>query len=130
MFKVPEQWRLTDKTLGYLASDSTYGNNGCFSLPNPYGPGYMSIIASDGMGWEHVSVHFEIGDGRQRTPTWDQMCHVKDMFWGEEDVVVQFHPKKSEYVNIHKNTLHLWRPDETIAGRIPTPPSIMVGPKG
>lgn len=37
------------------------------------------------------------------------MCKVKDLFWDEEDVVVQFHPRKSEYVDNHKYCLHLWR---------------------
>ena len=52
------------------------------------------------------------------------MCQVKDLFWEEEEVVVQFHPKKSEYVNMHEGCLHLWRSTEK---EFPTPPSILVG---
>ncbi len=55
------------------------------------------------------------------------MCFIKDLFWDEDDVVVQYHPAKSDYVNNHQYTLHLWRPTE---GEMPTPPSIMVGIKG
>jgi hypothetical protein len=51
------------------------------------------------------------------------MCFVKDLFWDVEEVVVQFHPKKSEYVNNFR-VLHLWRPTN---GVFPTPPAILVG---
>lgn len=124
MFKVPEYARVVR---GPMKSTKEMGNNGAFVIRSCDKGWFLAIIASDGMGWEHVSVHAENGMGKQRTPSWTEMCQVKDLFWDEEDVVVQFHPKKSEYVNCHPNTLHLWRPDETIAGRIPTPPSVMVG---
>lgn len=83
----------------------------------------LRCVCSDGMGWRHVSVSI-IGDSRP--PRWDVMCAVKDLFWDDEDVVVQFHPKKSEYVNYHPGCLHLWQPTEVA---IPTPNPIMVGPK-
>ena len=53
---------------------------------------------------EHVSVK-----GPKDTPRWETMCVIKDLFWDDEDEVIQYHPKKSEYVNMHKNVLHLWR---------------------
>ena len=53
------------------------------------------------------------------------MCFIKDVFWDEEDVVIQYHPKKSEYVNRHENCLHLWRP--VLDDPIPTPPKELVG---
>jgi len=43
-----------------------------------------------------------------RCPTWEEMCFIKSVFYGENVTVVQYHPKKSEYVNIHNFTLHLW----------------------
>jgi hypothetical protein len=52
------------------------------------------------------------------------MCFVKDLFWDDEDCVMQLHPKKSEYVNNSPFCLHLWRPINAI---IPTPPHEMVG---
>ena len=33
----------------------------------------------------------------------------QDMFWNDEETVVQYHPKKSEYKNLHPYCLHLWR---------------------
>lgn len=53
------------------------------------------------------------------------MCQVKDVCWDDEDVVMQLHPRRSQYVNMHPHTLHLWRPLEA---SIPEPPSILVGP--
>lgn len=61
---------------------------------------------------------------KDRCPTWDEMCAVKDLFWTEEDAVVQFHPPRSDYVNNHPFCLHLWKPSE---GTLLLPPSILVG---
>lgn len=118
MFHVIETYRITR---GQFGSDSTYGNNGAFSIGR--GRTRFAIIASDGEGWEHVSVHC-ITEGKERTPTWSEMCFVKELFWDEQDCVIQYHPAKSEYVNMHKHTLHLWRPTNQI---IPIPDKIMVG---
>lgn len=121
-FHVPEPSR--DTTHPTLASSLTDGNNGAFWLESPE-PGWkLATIASDGEGWEHVSVHAFRNDGRQqRTPTWREMAYVKDMFWDDADVVMQLHPRRSEYINTHSYTLHLWRPT---TATIPTPPSILV----
>jgi len=80
------------------------------------------IIASSGLGWEHVSV-----SKQKETPSWDEMCLVKDLFWGEEDAVMQLHPRKSVYRNHHPHCLHLWRPTEP-GITIPEPPAILVAP--
>jgi len=122
MFHVPEEYRI--KT-GRLASTSEFENNGAFELPPIRGGRKLFCIASDGMGWEHVSIHVLDGK-RMHTPTWSEMCHVKDLFWDAEDMVIQYHPRKSQYVNNHPNTLHLWRPTQDL---IPNPPSILVGVK-
>ena len=62
------------------------------------------IFGSDENGWEHISVSFP-----RRDPTWDEMCVAKDIFWKDDEECVQFHPKKSQYVNINKHCLHIWR---------------------
>ena len=62
-------------------------------------------------GWEHVSVSpFNSGI----TPSWRDMCEVKDIFWDEEETVIQFHPPKSTYVNMMPNCLHLNRPKDGV----------------
>lgn len=116
MFHVPEKYRVK---IGALGSTAAYGNKGCFLIATAKGT--IIVIAYDGAGWEHVSVSLAT-----RCPTWDEMCLVKDMFWDDTDCAVQYHPPKSEYVNFHPFCLHIWRPIGII---IPTPPSIMVGPK-
>jgi len=78
------------------------------------------VIASNGMGWDHVSVSCR---NKRITPSWDVMCRIKDICFEPDEVVVQFHPKKSEYVNITNNCLHLWKPQNI---EILTPPIILV----
>lgn len=116
MMHVPEVFRVKN---GPMGSDESYGNNGCFLIWFE-GMQYV-VIASDGKGWEHVSVSHE-----KRTPRWEAMCHIKDLFWDETDTVVQYHPQKSEYVNMHEHCLHMWKP---VHEKIPVPESILVGYK-
>jgi hypothetical protein len=120
-FHVPEASRIT---AGPVASDPSDGNNGAF-LIDSCEPGWkLALIASDGGGWEHVSVQAIRGKKDHRVPTWREMAFVKATCWDDEDVVIQYHPRKSEYVNQHPYVLHLWRP---IGVELPTPPPIMVG---
>lgn len=110
--------------VGRFASDASEGFNGAFQFSLPGEARLLNVIASDGAGWEHVSVSF--GSTSKRCPSWDVMCAVKDLFWEPEDVVIQLHPRKSEYVNFHPGCIHLWRC--TDGREQPIPPTIMVGP--
>ena len=116
MFKVPEQFRIKH---GPMRTTKEDGNNGVFQIRSLKLKRALNVIASDGMGWEHVSVSIH-----DRTPTWEEMCFVKDLFWDAEDCVLQYHPPKSDYINNHKYCLHLWRPESI---ELPRPPSICVG---
>lgn len=78
-------------------------------------------VFSYGGGWEHCSVSIK---GHKRCPTWEEMCMFKDIFWLEDETVIQIHPAKSQYVNTHKYCLHLWKP---IDKEIPKPPKSFVG---
>ena len=132
-FRVPDRWRVRS---GPLASETSDGRNGAFTFESCE-PGWnIAVIASDGtnadgqealdtewLGWEHVSARAFRGS-QSRTPTWKEMCHVKDLFWDSEDVVMQLHPRRSQYVNNHPHVLHLWRHRER---QIPEPPAILVG---
>ena len=80
------------------------------------------VVASNGMGWEHVSVSPGSAQ-RKRCPTWDEMCAIKEMFFGEDERVMQLHPPKAEYVDQHPHCLHLWKP---IGVEIPHPPMFFV----
>lgn len=96
------------------------GNDGTFVIPFDHKT-QLAVISSTGDGWEHVSVSpFR----KQRTPTWEEMSFVKDIFWGPEEMVIQFHPPKVAHINNHPYVLHMWRPTFTA---IPLPPLNMVG---
>ena len=81
----------------------------------------MSFVASWGAGWDHVSVN---PLKKSKVPTWEIMCKVKDIFFKEEEAVIQIHPPKSQYVNNMPNCLHLWRANDK---EMLLPPSFMVG---
>lgn len=104
---------------GPLGSKDDIGNNGAFEIP--FGSFYFFIICSDQGGWDHVSISL-----KNRTPSWREMCYFKDLFWDEEETVIQFHPPKSEYINNHPNCLHLWKNQQNT---IELPPSIFIGLK-
>lgn len=100
--------------------ESSYGDDyGFFDIPRNgirlmcmVGPGHVDIP------WEHVSV-----STAKRTPNWYEMALIKDMFWDDEETVMQLHPPKSLHISLHPHTLHLWRP---INQAIPLPPLIAV----
>lgn len=80
-----------------------------------------SIICSWEGGWEHVSAS---PSKKRITPEWDDMCLIKEIFFKDEESVIQIHPPKEEYVNNMPNCLHLWRYTD---GEMILPPSFMVG---
>lgn len=92
--------------------------NGKPTFSNKY-EDMLNFIFSWGCGFEHLSVSTPI-----KTPTWEQMCFMKDIFWNDDEVCMQLHPKKEDYVDNMQFCLHIWKP---INKEIPTPPSIMVG---
>jgi hypothetical protein len=76
----------------------------------PYKKFHLKVIASfEPNGWNHVSVSLE-----HRNPSWNEMCFVKDLFFDEEELCLQFHPAKSEYVNLHNHCLHIWQPPKEL----------------
>ena len=119
-FEVLNKYRFKDRNYpDYVSNDQdTFG---AFYIP--FDSYILKTLATDGEGfiprWEHVSVSMP-----NRTPNWKEMCFIKDLFWGEEEIVIQIHPPKSKYVNQHPNCLHLWR---NPANELELPPSIYVG---
>jgi len=121
-FKVPNDRRVK---VGRYASDDSAGCNGLFFISNMRIKAprdevrILRVIASDGEGWEHVSVSLP-----HRTPTWKEMDFIKRMFWDDDDCVMQLHPPRGDWVNNHPYCLHLWRP---VGDYIPRPPMWLVG---
>jgi hypothetical protein len=91
---------------------------GAFVLLSPVDGRQMRIIASNGDGWDHVSVSLA-----NRCPRWSEMEHVKRMFFRPDEVAMQLHVKPHDHISHHPFCLHLWRPHE---GAIPLPPGRMV----
>jgi hypothetical protein len=110
---------------GRYATTSRDGLMGAFKVRGPCGADL--VILSSGPdakmtigNWEHVSVSLA-----HRTPNWTEMSWIKDLFWDDDEAVLQFHPPKREYVNLHPYCLHLWRP---LDGDVRVPPSSLMGP--
>ena len=94
---------------------------GLFFVPNS--KGQMLKVLSSGwidQDWFHVSASLPM-----RCPTWEEMCVIKELFFGDE-IVIQYHPKKRDYINNHPFCLHLWM---SMKESIPCPPSSVVGIK-
>lgn len=108
------QYRIRE---GKLASTDEYGLTGAFRVPPILNRRGLTIISSDASDWsadeigenkwEHVSV--SITESPNQIPGWLEMQWVKEQFWGDDEVVLQIHPRKDDYVN-QWNALHLWRP--------------------
>ena len=64
------------------------------------------VFSNNERGYEHVSFCPYNG----RLPDWNAMCELKDAFFDDEEEAYQIMPKKSEYVNMVDNCLHIWRP--------------------
>lgn len=77
-----------------------------------------NLVFSWGGGWDHVSASY-----KNRCCTWEEMCHIKEIFFEPEECVIQYHPPKSDYINNHPYVLHLWRPQNEI---IPMPSKVLV----
>jgi hypothetical protein len=80
----------------------------------------LRVIASWGCGWDHVSVSLP-----NRCPIWEEMVHVKRLFYLPDEWAMELHPAQGRNVNCHRFCLHLWRPQHQV---IPVPPAWMIGP--
>lgn len=109
---------------------------GYFRMPSPstalQGTKRLLIVIAcddspaDGVDWEHVSVHGVTvvpGNFMNYTPSWLEMCWIKDQFFEPHECVMQLHVPTAEHINTHAHTLHLWRPTKA---EIPRPPQILV----
>jgi hypothetical protein len=116
---------------GPIGTTTMDGRNGLFEVESLRTGRRLSVIISDGADWEecglpgepweHVSVSLP-----SRCPNWQEMSVVKDVFFGPDETVVQFHVPASEHISHHPYCLHLWKPPYPL----PLPPSVTVGPRG
>lgn len=102
----------------YYGDDGDHGN-GVFWLSSCIDGAPMRVIASDGGGWDHVSV-----SRKNRCQNWLEMEQVKRAFFEDDETAMQLHVPPADHRSLHEFCLHLWRPNE---GReIPRPPALMV----
>jgi hypothetical protein len=71
-------------------------------------PGAATVIVSgavelDGRRWLHVSLAHP-----RWTPSYSDLCRVKELFIGADREAYQKFARQSEHVNLHPNCLHLW----------------------
>lgn len=126
--KFPEEYRVVANQHPNLLSEP--GDQfGAFRIPVTVKRTLLVIATAattpDSAGWDHVSVSVPIRGGiyNPALPTWEEMCKIKDLFWNEDECVIQFHPPKSQYVN-NFDALHLWKPAQH---EIPQPPTWLIG---
>jgi len=126
---------------GPLKSTREYGLTGAFifslgstkSVNIPKSWDRAQVISDNGRGekdqvktnWEHVSVTIINTRDKTTTPNWFVMSKIKSLFWKESETVLQYHPAEEDYVDMHSDVLHLWRP---IKEDIPKPPTDLIGP--
>lgn len=111
-----------DTSSAIIAFFGTAGDHetGMFHVPSPIDGQTLKVIASSGMGWDHVSV-----SRTSRCPNWPEMEHIKRLFFKEEETAMQLHVPPSDHINCHPYCLHMWRPLDVA---IPRPPAELVGP--
>lgn len=98
--------------------------DGFFVVKN-HGFREINVVVSTEGGWDLVSVMT-----RGSSPTWDEMCLVREIFFRDDETAIQYSVPKPERISTHKFALHWWRPHtlelprpprELIAGDAPPP---------
>lgn len=109
-----DQYRILHPLYGNLGDDK----NGCFVIPGIGST--LRVIASDGLGWDHLSV-----STTRRCPNWPEMKKIKELFFEDDEPAYQIFPAKKDYINCHPNCLHWWRPQNS---KILIPGKELIGP--
>lgn len=101
------------------------GDDKCGAFKIKYNNIFLNIIAADNHGWEHVSISIVNFEGNQieRCPKWHEMKYVKELFFNDDETVIQIHPPVSDNVSINDYVLHLWRNKNQ---KIEMPPKYMI----
>jgi hypothetical protein len=92
---------------------------GSFAIPSPTDGQVLKVIASNDIGWDHVSV-----SRKKRCPNWPEMERVAQLFFEDDERAFQLHVPASDHINDHPYCLHWWRPHFEA---IPKPPAWLVG---
>lgn len=68
--------------------------------------GQCSATNFNNVRWEHIMLNLE---PHKRCASYEEMSALKEKFWRKNEVAIQVHPKKANYINIKQYALHLWR---------------------
>jgi hypothetical protein len=79
-------------------------DGGAFYIPSPIDAQNMLVVASFGLGWDHVSV-----SRPRRIPNQIEMDYIYRLFFNDDETAVQFFVPSNEHINLHPYCLHLWR---------------------
>lgn len=114
-----DEYRMRGPSVVEIFGTEGGSHGGAFVVASSVDGSPLRVIASNGDGWDHVSV-----SRRDRCPTWEEMERVKRLFFKPTETAMQFHVPVDRHINVHPYCLHLWRPH--FSG-VALPPSIMVG---
>lgn len=53
-----------------------------------------------------------------RCPTWPEMVALKNIFWKSNEICIQVHPNRENYVNRLPYALHLWKPKDPNSNQV------------
>lgn len=70
--------------------------------------GCHAIVSAHPEEGLHISV-----SAPDRYPSWDELASARDKFGGPDRRMMMLFPPRSEYVNVHQTTLHLWEVSES-----------------
>jgi len=116
--KYPDKYRMKKGPFATMDGDQ----KGLFFVRRGLGEIPLKVVASPPDGeWQHVSVSLP-----NKCPTWNEMCKIKELFWDDDETVMQLHVPTSQHINMHPFCLHLWRENNN---EFKLPPSILVGLK-
>jgi hypothetical protein len=85
--------------------------------------GDLGVLLSLVKGWDHLAVSV-----RGRTPTYQEMKAVKRLCFRDDEWAYELHPAVDDYISIHENALHIWRPQDGV-WRVP-PVDVFMKPWG
>lgn len=68
---------------------------------------WVGVLLSTVKGWDHLAVSVP-----GRTPFYQEMKFIKRLCFYDDEWAYEVHPPVSEYISIHHNALHIWKPHD------------------
>lgn len=90
-------------------TDGYLGNENLRKYVIDNGEEYYEVVSSIIWSWQHVSVQIiNNKTGEKRLPTYGEMEYIRNLFFRLDEMVIEFFPRREDYVNDSDTTLHLW----------------------